>query len=180
MLSGMNANAMYPISTQLQTGPSDHGLYQTVTPFEHANSQRTHVHPADFAGSLSDPELNLVSTRIFEGTYPSPYNIVTREANELFLFGGTNGEDESSDGPYVVKYDTNYGTVVWDFQLHNMRELDEFMWPGLIAAHGNGFLYTVAGSNIWKLDADTGAVLAYTTLPAPLPGQCPHDMESLK
>jgi haloalkane dehalogenase len=168
IFSGIRVNAQYPISTQIQTGPSNKGLYRTVTPFEHADAQRTHVHHADFAGSMSDPSLNVVSNRLFEGTFPSPYNIVTREADEMYLFGGTNGEDDASTGPYVVKFDTSDGTVVWHVSLRNMRELGEFMWPGVITAHGNGFLYVVAGTNLWKLDTETGGILDYTVLPVPV------------
>jgi hypothetical protein len=144
----------YPLSYRLWPGFSRDSLYETVTPFEHADAQRSHLHTADFGGSLAHPASNVVNIRAFEGIHPTPYNVVTRDEDEVFMIGGTAGEDEGSIGPYVVKFDAWTGDVVWNVQLRNMRELGEFMWPGLVTAHGNGYIYAVAGSHIWKLDPD--------------------------
>jgi pimeloyl-ACP methyl ester carboxylesterase len=158
----------YPLSYRLWPGFSRDSLYETVTPFEHADAQRSHLHTADFGGSLTHPALNVVNIRTFEGIHPTPYNVVTRDEDEVFMIGGTAGEDEGSVGPYVVKFDAWTGNVVWNVQLRNMRELGEFMWPGLVTAHGNGYIYAVAGSHIWKLDSETGEVLVEASLPAPV------------
>ena len=158
----------FPISGTLQTGGTPTGLYATVTPFEHANVERTHVHPADFGGAITGQDHNIVNQRPYEGSHSTPYNIVTRDEGELFLIGGTGGEDPASTGPYIVKFDTQDGSVLWNTKLREMRELNEFMWPGVVTAHGNGFIYAVAGAFLWKLDPETGAVLGEAALPAPV------------
>ena len=46
--------SVYPISRAIQPGPTQTGLYRTMTPFEHADTGRTHVY--------SSSELRLRST----------------------------------------------------------------------------------------------------------------------
>lgn len=80
---------VYPISSAMEPGPTETGLYRSVTPFEHADIGRTHVYPANFGGSLGSPELNAVEVRQFSGVHETPYNIVTRNRDQLVLFGGS-------------------------------------------------------------------------------------------
>ena len=115
--------SVYPISSAIEPGPTETGLYRTVTPFEHANVGRTHVYPADFGGSLSVPESNAVVVRQFSGVHETPYNIVTRNRDELFLFGGTQGRRDDAKGPYVVKFDATTGQVVWRTDLRDTKAL---------------------------------------------------------
>jgi len=159
--------SVYPISSAIQPGPTETGLYRTVTPFEHADTGRTHVYPADFGGSLSSPELNTVEVRQFSGVHETPYNIVTRNRNELFLFGGTMGRRDEAKGPYVVKFDATTGQVLWRTDLRDTKALGEFLWPGLVTVHGNGDLYAIHGIRIVRLDPATGTVRDEVELPVP-------------
>ena len=159
--------SVFPISSAIQPGPTKTGLYRTVTPFEHADTGRTHVYPADFGGSLSSPELNTVEVRQFSGVHETPYNIVTRNRNELFLFGGTMGRRDEAKGPYVVKFDATTGQVLWRTDLRDTKALGEFLWPGLVTVHGNGDLYAIHGIRIVRLDPATGAVRDEVELPVP-------------
>ncbi|MEO1174361.1 MAG: hypothetical protein AAFX94_20260, partial [Myxococcota bacterium] len=163
----LSCSEVYPLSGALATGTTSTGLYDTVTPFEHADVERSHVYRADFAGSVTDPASNTVDTFAFSGTHESPYNIVTRDPDEVFLFGGTQGDQDEALGPYVAKFDAGTGEVLWRTDLRNTKELGEFLWPGLVTAHGNGDLYAIHGSRIARLDASTGAVKGEVELPVP-------------
>ena len=167
--------SVYPISSAIEPGPTETGLYRTVTPFEHANVGRTHVYPADFGGSLSVPESNAVVVRQFSGVHETPYNIVTRNRDELFLFGGTQGRRDDAKGPYVVKFDATTGQVLWRTDLRDTKALGEFLWPGLVTVHGNGDLYAIHGIRIVRLDPATGTVRGEVELPTP-DGFAPEDI----
>ncbi len=155
----------FPISAALVTGTSDTGLYRTVTPFEHADSGRTHVYPADFGGSMEARANNVVVAREFSGRFPVPYNFVTREADELFVYGGTVADFPGSGTSYLVKYNTDTGAVVWERTLRESRALGEMVWPGLVTAHGNGDLYVIFGAQLARIDAETGELVRQVQLP---------------
>lgn len=155
----------YPISAELKPGTTNTGLYETVTAFEHADVQRTHVYPADFGGSLTGPSDNTVLVRPLAGLHETPYNIVTRERDEVFVYGGTQGDREEARGPYVAKLDAETGAVLWRSDLRNTKELGEFLWPGLVTAHGNGDLYAIYGSRLARLDPVDGTVKTELELP---------------
>lgn len=157
--------AEFPISAAIDTGTTNAGLYNTVTPFEHADSGRTHVYPADFGGSMDAARHNVVVTREFTDRFPVPYNVVTRETDELFVYGGTVADFPGSGTSYLVKYNTDTGDVVWDRTLRASRELGEMVWPGLVTAHGNGELYVIFGAQLARIDADTGELLQQIELP---------------
>jgi outer membrane protein assembly factor BamB len=157
----------FPISGAIEPGPTSTGLYRTVTPFEHADSGRTHVYPADFGGALDPAGRNVVVAREFTGRFPVPYNCVTRESNELFVYGGTVADFPGSGTAYLVKYNTDTGAVVWDRTLRASRELGEMVWPGLVTAHGNGDLYVIFGAQLARIDAETGDLLQQIQLPLP-------------
>ncbi|MEL6186137.1 MAG: hypothetical protein AAFU79_16045, partial [Myxococcota bacterium] len=157
----------YPISASIDPGPTSTGLYETVTPFEHADVERTHVYRADFGGSLFAPERNTIALRAFDGVHETPYNVVTRDRNELFLSGGTQGDIDAAEGPYVTKFDVERGAVLWRTDLRETKALGEFLWPGLVTAHGNGGIYAIYGVRIARLDPEDGRVLAELELPTP-------------
>ncbi len=157
----------YPISASMQTGTTDRGLYRSVTPFEHADPERTHVYPADFGGSLQSPERNVVVARQFAGRFPAPYNIVTREPHELFLYGGTVAGLAQSEVAYLVKYDTRSGAIVWERTLRNAGDLGEMIWPGLVTVHGNGDLYAIFSQQLARINPDTGDIIKQVQLPLP-------------
>ncbi len=157
----------YPASSALEPGPTSTGLYDTVTPFEHADSARTHTYVADFGGSMTDPTANRVTARSYEGVHESPYNIVTRDRDEVFVFGGTQGERETALGPFVAKLDAVTREVVWRTDLRDTKALGEFLWPGLVTAHGNGDLYAIYGARLARLDPEDGSIKTEIELPVP-------------
>jgi len=98
-------------SADLKVGKTDGPWYATLMPSEHYDSMRTSHFPntcnvQQLAGSGSVS----VATRSSAGDYPNPYNIVTRERDELFLYGGYVGEGE---GAYVARIDPNDLSEQW-------------------------------------------------------------------
>ncbi|MEL6185810.1 MAG: hypothetical protein AAFU79_14400, partial [Myxococcota bacterium] len=155
------ATEAFPISSALQTGPGV-GFYETVNPFEYADFERTHVHRADFFGSFTDPLATAVSVRSFDGVYPTPYNVATRERDELFVYGG---DPTGGVTPYVAKLDLSTGAEAWRTEIP--QPSGAFSWPGLALVHGNGDVYALHGTRLVRLDAASGALEGDADLPAP-------------
>jgi sugar lactone lactonase YvrE len=146
----------YPISTALDPGPISSAFYNTVSPFEYSDIERTHVHPADFYGP--GWENVTVSSRALDGLHKRAYNIVTRDRNEAFLYG-------AEPIPYVLKFDLDTGAVAWRTELPVIE--DNFNWIGLVAVHGNGDLYAVHARTLVRLDPDSGIIKVRADLPPP-------------
>src|SRR4051812_14096652 len=90
-------------SLHLRTGRSDGPWYTTLMPFEHFNSLRSQQFPHSCdAAQLAGRGAVTVQTRDAVGDYPSPYNVVTRERDELFVYGGYVNQ---GSGAYVAKLD---------------------------------------------------------------------------
>ena len=146
----------FPVSSGLEPGPTSSAYYETVSPFEYADMERTHIHPADFyVGEPGDD--CVVSSRSLDGVHESAYNIVTRNRDEAFLYG-------TDPEPYVVKFDLETGEVVWDTELPTIE--DNFAWVGLVVTHGNGDIYAVHSRTLVRLDPASGDILARADLPA--------------
>lgn len=146
-----------PMSSALETGPTSSAYYQTVSAFEYADMERTHIHPADFYFGDAD-DACVVSSRSLEGEHLSSYNIVTRDRGEAFLYG-------TDPEPYVVKFDLETGEVVWTTELPTIE--DNFGWVGLVVTHGNGDVYAVHSRTLVRLDPGSGEILARIDLPPP-------------
>jgi len=161
-----STDCICPASADLKVGKTDGPWYATLTPSEHYDSMRTSHFPntcnvQQLAGSGSIS----LATRSSAGDYPNPYNIVTRERDELFLYGGYVGEGE---GVYVARIDPNDLSEQWRIYL-SVADDNYFDWPGAMGVHGNGFLYAIAGNILAKIDAVTGE---YSTVRLPEhPGQ---------
>jgi hypothetical protein len=157
-----------PASASLQTGPSSAAWYVSVAPSEHFNSERTHVFPStctpqEIVGSSPVG----VAVRRAPGDYPSPYNIVTRGRDELFVYGGAYGDQPNATGSYVARLDPLTLQSVWRTQLIDARAEKRWNYPGVIAVHGNGLVYAIYGDRLAKLDPANGKIIQQVTLPSP-------------
>ncbi len=153
----------------------DSPWYPTVTPNESYDSGRSHVFP--FACSLEEiaqgQPLELM-TRVMSG-FPGIYNVVTRNPDELFLYGGTQSSDGCTDenenkklcsfGPYVAKINAHTLKEEWRTLLHNTKAASEWDYPGAIGVHGNGKVYVVAGYQAYQIDPKTGEIEQRVKLP---------------
>ncbi|MEO1171286.1 MAG: hypothetical protein AAFX94_04435, partial [Myxococcota bacterium] len=152
----------FPITSGLTPGATTGPFYASVSPFEYADRARSHVHSADFFGSMSAPEENSVSSRTMTGTYEFPYNVATRDRDELFVYGG---DPVSGITPYVAKISIGTGEQVWRTEIPYGE--GQFSWPGLAAIHGNGDVYAVHSSSLIRIDPLSGEIRGSVELPAP-------------
>ena len=154
----------FPVSSALEPGPTSAAYYDTVSPFEYADMERTHIHRADFYFGEPGEEC-AVSSRALEGLHESAYNIVTRDRDEAFVYG-------TDPEPYVVKFDLDTGEVVWETELPTIE--DNFQWVGLVVVHGNGDVYAVHSRTMVRIDPDSGEIVARADLP-PASGSAASD-----
>jgi len=162
LLTGTRANAQSTCtrSDTLPTGTSP-TWYVSVASSEHADSQRTQV----FGRTCTLTEVTQskrlrIRVRQAPGTYPAIYNVVTRNRNELYVFGGNAGQ---SSGAYVARLDPETLVELWRTPLR--VSAGQWSYLGVMAVHGNGFLYAVTSNLLVKLNPTTGAILASLALP---------------
>jgi hypothetical protein len=147
-------------------GPSDTDLYTTVNAAEHADYERSHVFEyATFGGSLDEGATNEAVVRALPGNYPGTYNVVTRNADEIFIYYGVYGEVEGSTGPAVARVDADTLEEVWNTQLAVYENETAWNYPGVIGLHGNGTLIVVSGNTAAVIDPDSGEIVNQVDLP---------------
>jgi hypothetical protein len=157
-----------PASANLEPSSMSGAWYATITPSEHFNSERTHVFPLSCVPSeLTRAPKSQVQTRQTTAHLPSPYNIVTRERDELFVYGGAYGDQPNATGSFVSRLEPETLEPVWNTQLINARAEGRWNYPGVIAVHGNGDLYAIFGDQLARLESATGEVKRQITLPSP-------------
>ena len=137
----------------LAPGPTHGAYYETVAPFEHFSSARTQVFPH------TCPVHGEVRARRAPGDYSTPYIAVTRNRDQLYVYG------YRPDGGYVASVDPRTLRERWRTRIVDDKPPDQWSYPGVMAVHGNGFLYAVYGNVLVKLDPSTGRTLARRELP---------------
>ena len=127
------------------------------------DSNRTHLYDcAHFEGAQSDA--NQVFAYSSEQQYITPYNIVDRGPNELYIYGGGYG-DHGGSGSFVSRVEPGTFNEVWRRVLINTNATNEWDYPGVLNTLADGTLVVIYGYHIAKIDPATGNVLAQTTLP---------------
>lgn len=160
-MSTQKKSKIYPISgTELnsfnneKTGVTNEAWYETMAAFEHYDSGRSQLFPnTKSVEEIAGSDKVKIQTRIAEGTYIKPYNIVTRNPDELFLYGGNVRSDE---GAYVAKINASSLKEEWRVKLKDPQSTSDFNWPGMVGIHGNGQVYAIAGNLLAKINPDTG------------------------
>ena len=139
--------------------------YDSIVAFEHHDSGRTHTFPcATFSGSIDGP--NVVEAMVSPIAYPTVYNAVHLEPGEAFLYGGGYGDNPNAEGHFVARVDPVTLDETWRTELFDAASRpDVWVYPGVIAALDDGFVYAIHGTNFTRLDPATGAVLAQLELP---------------
>jgi hypothetical protein len=97
--------------------------------------------------------------------YITPYNVVDRGPNELYIYGGGYGDNASASGSFVSRVEPNTFNEVWRRVLINTHATNEWNYPGVLNVLNDGTLVVIYGYHIAKIDPATGDVLAQTTLP---------------
>lgn len=144
--------------------PVIHGsFYGSPSPSEAYNSNRTHLYPYSCTPQELGGKNPIVQKRSLSGV-EQPYNVVTREREELFLYGGSQGSvGLNAPRAYVAKINADTLTQTWraDIQQENVS----WNYPGALLVHKDGFLYVVYSNYLKKVDPATGAILGSTKLP---------------
>ncbi len=138
--------------------------FPSLAAFEHYDSGRSHLFPqATFGGRFSGN--NTVAVLQGGMTFPSPWNVTYLNPTEVFLYGGSSGDDGSSIGAYVAEIDPNTLGSIWFTQLFDAVQNGEWNYPGTEAILDDGDLYVIYGYHLSKIDPATGNVLATLVLP---------------
>ena len=149
---------------ELRTGRSTGPYYSTVAPFEHFSSSRTQVFPSTCSlRELAGPGAIRILTRAAPSNYDTPYVAATRDRDQLYVYGY--GADAAREGGYVASVDPRTLRQRWRTRIPDRSPAGQWSYPGVLAVHGNGFLYAVYGNVIVKLDPRSGTVLARRELP---------------
>ena len=103
---------------------------------------------------------NKVDARLARAIYPSGYNMVYLNPDEVFLYGGGYGNIPNSTGAFVAKVDPDTLRQIWSRQLINTAVNGEWDYPGVAAILENGFLYVIYGYQLAKIDPRLGKLVA--------------------
>ena len=146
------------------------GWYPTLVSGEHGGTGgvagRTGLFAcASFTGSFDGP--NQVLTDRSQGVFETPYNILTKSPTEAYIYGGGSGEAiPPPPGPFVARFNPSTGAEVWRTVLDNIAASGQWNVLTAINLGADGTIMALFGHQLAKLDAETGAVLAWTDLPA--------------
>ncbi len=150
-------------SRDLRVGPTAGPYFSTVSPFEHFASDRRQVFP--FTCTLREiagrGPIKIVARKA-PGNYATPYIPVTRGRNQLYVYGY--GKNPQTEGGFVARVDPVTLVQRWRTQI-KVPPPGQWSYPGVLVAHGNGFLYAIYGNVLVKLDPVTGRTLARRVLP---------------
>ena len=130
---------------------------------EHTDAIHSGVQPcATFTGSFSGK--NQVYQYQSQTAYPGGVQfVVFGGPNEAFLQGG--GLGSPSSGQYVSRFDPSTGREIWRTYLTNVNTNGQWIAFGSIAVLKDGSVGVAAGPWVYRLDPDTGAILAAAEQP---------------
>lgn len=148
----------------MRPGPTAGAYFATVAPFEHAGSDRTQVFPRSCTlAELTGERRPAIALRSSPQDVATPYDAVTRRRDQLYLYGY--GADAATEGGYVASFDPATLRQRWRTRIPDRSPPGQWSYPGVVLAHGNGFVYAVYGNVLVKLDPRTGRTLARRVLP---------------
>ena len=146
--------------------------YPGIAAFEVHDSDRTHRYGcASFGGGRSGD--NQVHAFASTDHYPTPYNLVDRGPDGLYVYGGAYGDDPTASGSFVSRVEPGSLREVWRRVLVNTRVTDEWNYPGVLTSTAEHGLVVIFGHSMARLDPTSGRVLAETELPTG--GSAPRD-----
>jgi hypothetical protein len=139
--------------------------FQTLSAFENYNSNRSHYWScSQFTGSFTGP--NQVYAYKSPTYYPTPFTIVTRGLNEMYVYGGVVAANPPPSGPYVSKVEPGSLKELWRTELLNTNMTQAFTGAGGMYTVGdNGDIVVVTNTYLYKLNGTTGAVEGALSLP---------------
>lgn len=141
------------------------GYWPAIGAPEHTDNVRSGLMPCasftgDFNGGKDD---NQVYRYQSETTYPGGIGLVVfdgPDAGYLWAGGIVPGP-----GQYVSKFDPSTGKEIWRTWVSNNVVSGQWLALGSLAIIKDGTLVAAAGHTFWKLDRQTGEILASQTQP---------------
>ena len=125
---------------------------------EHTDSIDTGVMPcATFTGKLNGKS-NTVLQNVSQSSWESIQFIVFDGPDFGYVQGG--GLANSSAGEFVAKFDASTGQQIWQTYLEVPLNPNQWIAFGSVGIHQNGYLYATFGPSIYKLDRNTGEIVA--------------------
>lgn len=141
--------------------------YQTLTAFENYNFNRSHYWScSQLPGSFTGP--NQVFAYKSPTYYPTPFTIVTRGTNEMYVYGGVVAANPPVLGlqPYVSKVEPGSLKELWRTELLNTNMSQAFTGAGGMYTVGDtGDIIVITNTYLYKLNSTTGKVEAVLSLP---------------
>ncbi|WP_157180968.1 hypothetical protein [Actinopolymorpha alba] len=152
--------ARFPAQQQCLAQEQNAPWFRSMVAAEQHDSQRTHLFTcADFLGSFNGR--NEVFEYASSDNYAAPYNLVTKGADELYLYGGGNAPGTSA--PYVARIDPSTLKQVWRTPLNKMP--GQWTGPASVVIPANGDVIATYGRQAVRIAAATGQVVAEASLP---------------
>jgi hypothetical protein len=139
--------------------------FLTIMPTEHFDSGRTDLFAcAQFPGSYNGP--NNVYAYQSSDVYKTPFNMATRGINEMYVYGGGNG-DQKPPGlqTFVARVEPGSLKELWRTYLNNANITNDLHLSGSVDILADGSLGAAAEHSLYKINGTTGAVEAVVTLP---------------
>ena len=150
-----------------QTCEKDHPnepWFATIAAFEVYDSARTHLYAcAHFLGSSTSP--NVVLGYRSSDVYQTPYNIVTKGPDNLYIYGGGYGDNASASGSFGASVEPGTLRERWRTVLINTKATGEWDYPGVLNVMNDGSLVVIYGYHIARLNPTSGAIEASAALP---------------
>jgi len=138
--------------------------YKRLNAFENYNSNRIHYWSCShFTGSFTNP--NQVYAYKSPTYYPTPFTIVTRGVNEMYVYGGVVASNPPPSGPFVAKVEPGSLTELWQTDLLNVNMSHAFTGAGGMYVLGDGDIVVATNTYPFKLNGTTGAVEGVLSLP---------------
>lgn len=133
------------------------GYFPAIGSPEHTDNVRSGVQPcATFTGSLTGE--NEVFSYQSETTYPGGIGLVVFDGpNAGYLWAGGIVPGGTQ---YISKFDPSTGKEIWRTYITNVNISGQWIALGSLAISKDGTLVAAAGHTFWKLDRDSGAILA--------------------
>jgi hypothetical protein len=139
--------------------------FGTVMPTEHFDSGRTDLFAcAQFPGSYTGP--NQVYAFQSSDVYKTPFNMATRGINEMYVYGGGNG-DQKPPGlqTFVARVEVGSLKEIWRTYLNNANITNDLHISGSVDILADGSIGAAAEHSLYKINGTTGAVEAVVNLP---------------
>ncbi|WP_159089340.1 hypothetical protein [Tateyamaria sp. Alg231-49] len=146
------------------------GYFRSLNAAEVSDAKRSQLYEcASFLGSMSG------ANNVFAWRSPQNYQGVlfmnNRYPGELYLTGGNTppAQGPVPIGPWVAKVDATTGTEIWRTVLENGNVSGNWVGAANLNILPDGNIPIAFGTNLVKLDGNTGRILQHITLPSDAP-----------